>query len=118
MHDERLGIAEQHFMKLRQLRFHHFFKVGNCLQGRDLKLGRFVALKFPHEQNRVGNALARGTETLFPVGRMDDTVPSRDQRPSVCNPPKTCCLQPEVFSFSTLSRVGIPIFRRWPIPFC
>jgi RNA polymerase-binding protein DksA len=27
MHDDRFGIAEQHFIKLRQLRFNHFFKV-------------------------------------------------------------------------------------------
>jgi hypothetical protein len=25
---DRFGIAEQHFIKLRQLRFNHFFKVG------------------------------------------------------------------------------------------
>jgi hypothetical protein len=38
------------------------------------------------EQNKIRNALASSTETLLAILRMDNIVPSPDERPSTCNP--------------------------------
>src|SRR6267143_314584 len=54
---------------------------------------------------KIGNALARGTETLFPVGRMDDTVPSPDERLAVCNPLKLAVFNLKYF-FIFLTQSG------------
>jgi hypothetical protein len=61
------------------------------------------------EQDKIGNVLASDAETLFPVPGLDNTVPSLDQRPFICNPLKLAVFDQEYFHF--LSLVNFVLMR-------
>jgi len=54
------------------------------------------------EEDKIGNVLASDTKTLFPVPSVDNTVPSLDEYPFICNPLELAVFDQEYLHFLRL----------------